>query len=1144
MALKLLYGRAGTGKTAYCLNEIRQKLSASPEGASLILLLPEHETFKTEKLLASTPGLGGFTRSYVFGFRRFAHRVLLETGGALRPQITELGKRLLLTKVLHASQQEWKSFHKAARQRNFAETLASMIEEFKSYGIDSAHLKDVVAALDDSPLKDKLEDLSFVYQGFTAGMEGHYTDAEDCLNLLAERLPNAKMVQNAEVWIDGFRFFNPQESAIICSLLKMANTVTITLCIDDVLNPDHKIETSLFHRQWQTRCKLLELAETLAIPVQEEECKINYRLKDVPSLFHIEQNFYRFPIRTIAENEAVHIVEAANRRLEVEGVAADMIRLCREEGHAWKDIAVLVRDQESYEDILSVVFTDYDIPFFSDRKRRSVHHPLSELLRSALEAIHGFQYEALFRCFKTDFFPVKREQIDLLENYVLEFGIRGNRWTMTEDWTYSKRLSLEEDQDLDERAANQLAQINEIRQMVIAPLRKLEKQMHAAQTVTELTTALYDFLLELAVPNQLEAWAFAAEKNGNLDEAREHQQLWDHVVILFEQMVETSGEETMTLETYEALLGDGLEGLTLSLIPPGLDYVTIAPLDQNSVANCKAAYIVGANEGVLPKRIRSEGLLTDAERLQMVNIGLELSPGASADNFAERFLIYSALTRASQYLWVSYPLADSEGNGLGISSLVSRLREMLSFKSIQSIPLELNPDMARSVIAQPRQALSQLLQAFRQYRQKRQISPIWQDVYNWAVAHEQIHPLLKTILSGLFHQGNVKPLPAELAGKLYTTNKRLRGSVTRFEQFRACPFQHFAQYGLMLKERAEFRFAAPDLGQLLHAALKNFGDRMQAENRSWGSVADEEYKAICGEIVDHLAPKLQNEILLSSNQHKHLLGRIKRTVEKSIKRLIEFDRVSAFSPIGLEKSFGRGKDALPPLSYALEDGYRLEITGQIDRVDSICHEGKRYFLVIDYKSGQAYINLIDVYYGLKLQLLTYLLVVQNSAKEILGEKALPAGVLYYFLKNPNLTAAAKMSEAKVMTEINKKLKMPGWILADEEMVKKIDSSFHFIKVSLTSKGTINATTKNSVKTEEEFFALLHHMDEVLVDTGKQILAGDVAVSPYQLETKQACSYCKYHSFCQFDRLLPAYTYRNLLKIDHETIMQTLLKEVE
>lgn len=1143
MALKLVLGRAGYGKTKYCLDEMRARLHEAAEGTPLVMILPEHATFKVEKELANTPGLGGFTRGFVFGFRRLAQRVLMETGGALRSRITDIGKRLLLAKIMETGAAEFKALGRAAKQQSFTETLAAMIEEFKSYGINEAQLAEAIAEMPDSPLKDKLEDLTFIYHEFLEGMQGRYTDAEDYLDLMAEKLALSTILQDAEVWIDGFTFFNPQETAILSELLKTAKSVTITLCIGEADSPRHLLETSLFHRQWKTRQQLHTLAADLATEVTQIELPDNHRLGGRKDLFHIEQNFYRFPIRAIAGSGDVQVVEAANRRLEVEGIAIDIRRLCREKQYRWRDIGILVRDSESYTQILETVLDDYGIPFFSDSKRKSVHHPLAELLRSALEAIHGWRYEPLFRCFKTDFFAATRNQLDLLENYVLEFGIRGSRWTMPEDWQYRRRLSLDEDTALDAQQTEMLAEINSVRRLVALPLLQFERRMKAAENCAAMTAALYELFIDLAVPQQLEKWAFAAESQGRLDEAREHQQLWDSIVLFFEQLVQTCGQEKFAASAYEHIINDGLEGLTLSLIPPGLDYVAIASLDQNSLDNTKAIYIVGANEGVLPRRARAEGLLTDADRVQLAGIGLALSPGAGADNFAERFLIYHALTRATAYLWVSYSLADSEGNGLSPSLLVHRLREMLGIKTLRSLPLEIAAGAEAETIAEPRQALSRLAAALRDYRKSRQLSPIWRDVYNWAMAGEKTRPLVRTILAGLFHSGKVLPLPPELAGKLYTKNKRLNGSVTRFERFRACPFKHFAQYGLSLKERAEFRFEAPDLGQFLHAALKEFGERMHAEARGWSSVSDAECQAICGEIINGLAPKLRNEILLSSARYQHVLRRIRLTVERAVKRLIAFDRVSEFKPVGLEKSFGRGKDALPPLMYSLADGYCLEITGQIDRIDRIDDVDSRYFLILDYKSGNAYINLIDVYYGLKLQLLTYLLVAQNSAQALLGKAALPAGILYYVLKNPVLTEKYKLPEKEALDKINAALRMPGWILADCDMVRRIDSSFKFIKVSVTAKGTLHGSSKNSVKTEAEFIAMLSYVDQILADTGRQILAGDVAVSPFSLEGREACTFCSYPSFCQFDRLLPEHEYRKLIKLENDEIMQKLMKEV-
>lgn len=1139
MKLTIVTGRAGSGKTARCLGEMRQRLAQSAEGHALFMILPEHATFKMEKALAGSPGLDGFTRGCVFGFKRLAHRILMETGGALRPRITDVGKRLLLAKALGAHAKNLKALGRAARQRNFAESLAAMIEEFKSYRIEAGDLELKAAGLDDSPLKDKLSDLSLIYRSFTASMEGRYADGEDFLDLAAAKMHLSEMMRGAEVWIDAFIFFNPQETAILRAILKRAKSVTITLCIDDPNDAAHRQETSPFHRQWKTYGKLKEIAGELGASVEEIACAGNLRFKS-PSLAHIERNLYRFPLAILPGETGVQIVEAANRRLEVEAVAADMIRLCREEGYRWRDLGVLARDRENYEELLETVFQDYDIPFFSDNKRKSAHHPLAELLRSALEAVRTWRYEPLFRCFKTDFFDAERRQIDDLENYVLEFGIRGSRWRMDEDWTYVKRLSLDEEDETGAAKAERLAQINATRRKVAAPLLRFEERMKRAQNAAAMTEALYELLVDLDAAQTLENWALAAERAGALDEALEHRQLWEAIIGLFDQLVETSGEEKLSPDAFDALVGDALEALTLSLIPPGLDYATIASFDQNSLDNTPAIYIIGASEGILPRRARGEGLLSDDDRARLAELGISLPSGAGGDNFAERYLIYSALTRATRYLWISYPLADSEGGGLKPSPIAGRVREMLALRKIESIPLSPAYGDEKRLIARPRQAVSKLAGALGNYKRDNRLAPIWRDVYNWARDEKQTREILRAVLAGLFHRAEKFPLRRALAGKLFARHKRLKGSVTRFERFRACPFRHFAEYGLRLKERCEYRFSAPDLGQFLHAALKAYGDRMAEEGRRWGDLDDEQSKAVCAQIVEKLAPKLQNEILLSTAKYQHLLGRIRRTVERSVQRLAEFDRVSAFKPAALEKSFGRGTFDLAAPIYDLGDGYRLEISGQIDRIDAMEEEGKRYFLVIDYKSGGAYINLIDVYYGLRLQLLTYLLVAWNSSRELLGQKALPAGILYCFLKNPTLNEPHKIPKKSAAEKIGALLKMPGWILADVDMIRKIDSSFKFVKVSVTSKGAIHAASLSSVKTEEEFMALLAYTERVLVDTGKQILAGDVEAAPFLLEQREPCAYCPFAPLCQFDRSLPESNYRELKKIAPDDIMKEIV----
>ena len=156
---------------------------------------------------------------------------------------------------------------------------------------------------------------------------------------------------------------------------------------------------------------------------------------------------------------------------------------------------------------------------------------------------------------------------------------------------------------------------------------------------------------------------------------------------LLDQLVETSGEELPDRKEYEAVLGEGLDALEISLIPPGLDYVTIASFDQNSLDNVRAVYILGANEGIMPRRSQEKGLLSDAERLYLADAGVELSSGSVEGSFGEKYLLYRGFTEAREYLWVSYALADAAGNGLEPSPLVRRLRENAPLNALDKATL-------------------------------------------------------------------------------------------------------------------------------------------------------------------------------------------------------------------------------------------------------------------------------------------------------------------------------------------------------------------------------------------------------------------------------------------------------------------------
>lgn len=1152
--LEFIYGRAGTGKTNYCLESIKKELLAHPMGPQIILLLPEHITYKVERQIATMMAEqgSGFVRLSVYGFRRFAYQVLAEMGGGLEPGLTELGKQLLLKKVLNnrlkkgkeSEESSLQAFNKSARQRGFVKALGQMLDELKCYNVSPEQLSATVDLVDDKRLQGKLNDLSILARDYSEQMEGHFQDKSDTINRMLEKLPSYKLLDGAEIWLDGFLFFNPQEQLVIKEFIQRAANVHITLTIDPVnlhRNWENSKPTGIFYHSYQTLRVLQDIGtgigcETVFTPLKKNSRHVNVPLQRVQSdLYTFRKKDELAELSADEQMESVKVIEAANSRLEIEAVAADIRRLVREQGYKWHDIGILIRDEDTYGSVLPMVLKDYDIPYFSDSKRPCANHPLAELIRSAIDVVNkGWGYESIFRCLKTGFFSLTMQDIDLLENYVLEFGIRGyKRWT-ADDWTAVRRFEIDDDTVTEEQELR-LARINHLRKQVIVPLSKFHTDLHAAQNMAEATKALYMFMMEISVPESLEQWAVIAEESGRLADAKEHAQVWHDVVELLDQLVELSGDETFSMKKmteYESILSEGLDALQVSLIPPGLDYVTIARFDRNSLDNLRAIYILGVSAGSMPRRTSESAILSDADRLKLEELAkkskdesmVQLSVVARDNSFNEKYLIYKAFTQPREYLCLSYPLADTNGNGVEPASLIKRVRTILPSCNFLYIPLESmewRDDLQKLMLAEGRSALSALVPALRNSREKHvPLNDLWKQVYNWGI--EENKDIVDNIRDGIFYRGDKPQLPKDIARLLFTKKNILKTSVSRLESYNNCPFKFFSQYGLKLEERQEYKFRSMDFGKLLHAVLQEFGLRMKKENRRWGSVPEDECKDICKEILYDKAEKLQNGIMLSSKQKTAQLERIYRTACRVLLHQCAFDKASKFHPAEFEEKFDTSynKNQVEML-YQLLDDCKLAIRGTIDRIDR-GEDGtvaENWFSIVDYKTSDKDLSIGELYYGLNMQLITYLLVAQNILQAQEGKEVLPAAMLYALLSPKIITDSGKrFTESEAEKELLNKLRMKGWLNWQDELLEAMDPDSQFV-VAKTQKGAFTADTQKRLFQTAEFKRIIKHVEKLLKDTGNAIISGKIDIDPVKCKfgTKEmdACKYCGYKAVCGF-----------------------------
>lgn len=1150
LSLRFVLGRAGTGKTTFCLAEIRRELAADPsDGPPLILLVPEQASFQMEQELVRTPGLRGFQRAQVLSFRRLAWQVLQEVGGAARPVIGDLGKRMVLRSLVQRRAGELQVFDRVADRPGFVDQLARTISELHAFGHGPEDLQIPSAS---GTLGAKLHDLALILGDFRAYLQDRFTDPDDYLNLLARGLRESQRLRGARVWVDGFQGFTPQEFAVLASLFRVAESVVVTLCLDtrDLARWDaERLDPSdLFHPTAETYVKLKGLAAeggvALLSPVLLDGDDVPVRFRASPALAHLEREFFRQPGTPLAGPAgSVQVVTAANRRVEVEAAAAEVLRLVREAGYRFREIGVVTRDLEAYQDLVQAIFSAHAIPHFVDQRRSVAHHPLIELIRSAVEVVASdWAYEPVFRLLKTDLVPLSRGEVDRLENYVLEHGLRGSVWYDGKPWRFFRRYTLEEEAETpDLRQEQELERINRVREQGTEALRRFHRRLrearHRPRPARELATEIYRLLEDLGVPTRLRRWADAARAEGRLEQEQEHLQTWNGVVELLDQVVESLGDEPLTAAQFLQVLEAGLSGLTVGLVPAGLDQVVVGSLDRSRHPNLRAVLILGAAEGSFPRAAHEDVIFTDLERENLTAAGFEVGPSARRRTLDEQFFVYLALTRASERIWLSFPLINEQGRGQMPSLVLQRLRQLLP----GAVYRELGAGEAAAgpaAITRPVHLAAAVTEQLRLAREGEPLAPFWLDLYHWLVTEPELARVGRPVLAALAHSGAVAPLPPELSRLLYGTG--LSTSVSRLESFAACAFQHFSGYALRLRERERFQIEAPHLGILFHAALRLFAQGLIAEGLNWGELPPAEQERRIDAILDELAPRLRGEILLSTGRYRYLLQRVRRILQAAVRLLADHARRGRFQPLRVEAGFGLDGE-LPPLELELHTGGRVELRGRIDRIDlATTGDGRAYLRVVDYKSGSRRLDLGEVYYGLALQLLVYLLVATEAGPDLTGGSDVdPAGVLYFPVRDPlvRLKGAHQIKEAARLWR--RALRMDGLVLADPEVARLMDEELAGDLVPVRIKRDGDFYKDARVASPAQFQALFDLVQERAAGAAREILAGQVEIAPYRLADRTPCPYCAYRPVCQFDPRLPAHGYRELAPLKEDEVLARL-----
>ena len=521
--LELIQGRAGTGKTAYVLNDIRLRMEAGETG--LLLIVPEQYSHDAERQLCAVCGDALSMHGETLSFTRLCGRVFLEMGAPAR-MLDSGGQMLVMHRALESTAPSLKVYGTRGARVEILENILETVKELKSLNIFPKSLESIASAAS-NPLADKLHDLALIYEAYDALLHEHGSDASDRLTMLADVIGESSVGSAGHIYFDGFNDFTAQELRVIEELLRKKADLTVCLTYD----PQDGGE--VFELPRKTAGELRRLADDYGVEIKSQVFEA--QRSGASELAFLEKHIFdHAPAEYQGQSEAITICRAPTRYAECEYAAQKVLEYIRS-GNRWRDISIIARDWEAYDPVCEIVFEKHGIPFFASGRTDILSKPPTALIEAALDiAVTGWEYRPVFRYIKTGLMGIQTGECAQLENYVLKWNIRGAAW-MREWKLPPSGYGGESDNDA-------LQRLNSLRLHVLEPLLRLKDGLKGVSKASQKLRALYSFLEETGLAERLKEKTDEFEKRGERRLADEYTQLWDVVINAMEQVFELLGD--------------------------------------------------------------------------------------------------------------------------------------------------------------------------------------------------------------------------------------------------------------------------------------------------------------------------------------------------------------------------------------------------------------------------------------------------------------------------------------------------------------------------------------------------------------------------------------------------------------------------
>ena len=636
-----------------------------------------------------------------------------------------------------------------------------------------------------------------------------------------------------------------------------------------------------------------------------------------PALAHLERALFADePGAAPSLDGVIRFFEGAGSRGTLELVAEEVLALARG-GMPPERIGVVVPGYDRIRGALETVLGSFGVPYSVDGELRLTQTPLVHALAALLRfAWGGGTRGDLFRYLRSPFSGLERRAVDFVEGRLRGRAVQAPERVVeeAEQLRGGPLPALAELRD----AADPVEAMRELVERMLRNAYGLERP--PADAASRLDLRAYEALRRLLA--ELEAWR------------------------------ELSGELSRE---------DVLAAVERAVLPrrAGDDAGRVAVVDllRARTRRFDAVFVLGLEEGSLPRRSGGSPFLDDDARRALDQRGARLERPDPVEN--DRYLFYTACTRASQRLYLVREAADDDGSP----------REASPFwHDVQSL-FELD-DVRRWTRRRPLSALTWPLEDAPTERERlRALAELAADDTGTAKALARANGWerrLERALAAFQRPTRIThPLVLEQLGS------RTSFGVTELERFADCSSAWFVERFLDPKT-IDAEPDAKQRGSVAHNALYRFFTRVPAELgvEKLEPQHVEAATSLMRECLDESVARVRMD--LTEMQERELHQTLWRDLSAFVEE--ECESPSPLVPRRFEVSFGSER-AAPELQRGLELGGGLTLSGKIDRID-VDPFGARG-VVQDYKSGKSAYSARQIESELRLQIPLYMLVLRD-----------------------------------------------------------------------------------------------------------------------------------------------------------------------